>query len=476
MDESKQPSFLLFLYSRASILGNLALFLTEIHCWPDKSRKNGRSQPRLDIFGSHYAKIRSNSNLSGNMMERWILFGIAIFLLTTLGASCASQPASVPQPGFSDSPYRPLDSLKEGTILHVPTGIEVTPDQLLNILSVSRIVYVGETHTNLEDHQVELNVLKGLYVRDPGNVTVGMEMFQKPAQEKLDRWSRGELNEQDFMEVWQSNWDQSYNYYRDILRFIRDNKIPLVALNASDELVRAVMMNGTSRLPDNLKKELPEFDTNDKYHREALKAVFGGHAHGQEGFDRFYETMLIWDETMAQSVASYLGSSKGRGKKMVVFTGGFHVNYGFGVPRRVFRRLKEPYSIVMPYTSVIPENRKGMIMDVKPVSIPLYYADFVWAVGYRDLEDETPHLGVQIEATDKGVAVRKVMPGSTALKLGVQEGDIILSCDGQSILKPFDLIHLISLKPPGSTVSLQVRRGAETIILKGQFESNPHSK
>jgi predicted metalloprotease with PDZ domain len=156
---------------------------------------------------------------------------------------------------------------------------------------------------------------------------------------------------------------------------------------------------------------------------------------------------------------------------MVVFTGGFHVNYGFGVPRRVFRRLPEPYEIVMPYTEEVPENRKDLLMDVQPVSIPLYLADFIWAVGYKDLEDQAVHLGVQVQKTEKGVAVRKVMPDSTASKIGIREEDIIVSFDGQSILEPSDLIHLMSFKQPGDHATLKILRGDQSLNLEAQFGS-----
>ncbi|MBI3609686.1 MAG: ChaN family lipoprotein [Nitrospirae bacterium] len=393
-----------------------------------------------------------------------------IVFLIILGTGCAVHSPVNDRQAFSVSPYRPLDTLTEGTILHLPTGIEVTKEQMFQILSGARVVYVGETHTNVKDHQVELEILKGLSERFPGRVAVGMEMFQRPSQKQLDRWSRGELDEKAFMDEWHANWDQSYTYYRDILRYVRDRKIPLVALNASERLVRAVMEKGTNGLPEDLKKELPEMDRNDTYHRDSLEAVFGGHAHGKEGFERFYQTMLIWDETMAQTAATYLAGPEGQGRKMVVFTGGFHVNYGFGVPRRAFKRLPEPYAIVMPYTAKLPENRTELIMDVKPVSIPLYLADFVWAVGYEDLEDRIVHLGVQIDGTEKGVAVRKVMPRSTASKIGILEGDIIVSFDGQPIMRPFDLTHLMSLKQAGDRADLRIRRGEQTIDLEAQFE------
>jgi uncharacterized iron-regulated protein len=406
-------------------------------------------------------------------MIRQGYFFVVLLLLTFWGAGCAAHPAVVPTQTSMESPYRSLDTLKDGTILHLPTGIEVTKEQMFHALSGARVVYVGETHTNIKDHEVELEVIKGLLERFPGQVAVGMEMFQRPSQKQLDRWSRGELDEKAFTEEWIANWNQSFNYYKDILRYVRDQKIPLIALNAPDELVHTVMEKGTEGLSDDLKKELPEMDRTDPYHRGSVEAVFGGHAHGKENFERFYQTMLIWDETMAQSVANYLSSPQGKTKKMLVLTGGFHVAYGFGVPKRVFRRIHEPYVVVMPYTASVPENRPELLMDVKPVTIPLYLADFIWAVGYEDLEDRIVHLGVRIEGTDKGVAVRKVMPMSTAEKIGIHEGDLIVSFDGQSIVKPFDLTHLIGMKQIGDRATLQILRGDQTINLEATFEANP---
>jgi uncharacterized iron-regulated protein len=344
---------------------------------------------------------------------------------------------------------------------------------MFHALSGARVIYVGETHTNIKDHEVELELLKGLLERFPGQVAVGMEMFQRPSQKQLDRWSRGELDEKAFIEEWSANWNQSFNYYKDILRYVRDQKIPLIALNASDDLVHTVMEKGTEGLSEDLKKELPEMDRTDPYHRGSVEAVFGGHAHGKEGFERFSPTMLIWDETMAQSIAGYLSSPQGKTKKMVVLTGGFHVGYGFGVPKRVFRRIHEPSVVVMPYTVSVPENRPDLLMDVKPVTIPLYLADFIWSVGYEDLEDRIVHLGVRIEGTDKGVAVRKVMPKSTAEKIGIHEGDLIVSFDEQTIVKPFDLTHLIGMKQIGDHATLQILRGDQTIHLEATFGPNP---
>lgn len=263
----------------------------------------------------------------------------------------------------------------------------MTQDQLLGFLSNVRIVYVGEVHTNLMHHRVQLEILKGLEERFPGKIAVGMEMLDQPSQPVLDQWSRGEIDEKSFVKTWYENWNQDYGYYKDILHFIREKRIPLRALNVPDEQVHELTEKGLEGLASTVREGLPataglpELDPKDPYH--------------------FYQTMLLWDETMAQNIVHYLLSPEGQGKKIIVLAGRFHVGYGFGIPQRAFRRLPEPYAIVMPHTSTIPKGREHLLMDVTPPKLPLYLADFVWSVGYEDLEEEEVRLGIEIEQKEK---------------------------------------------------------------------------
>ena len=312
-----------------------------------------------------------------------------LLLVAFLAFGCTAPVASSSLTSLEqESPYRDLDTLKEGTILHVPTGIEITQAQLLDFLGNVRIVYIGETHTNLTHHRVQLDIIKSLEEHFPGKIAVGMEMFDQPSQPALDRWSRGEMDEKSFVKTWYENWDQDYGYYEDILHFIREKRIPLRALNVPDEQLHELTQKGLEGLASAVREGLPELDSKDPYHRQSMEAIWGGHAHGKKGFDRFYQTMLLWDETMAQNIVHYLSSPEGQGKKIIVLAGGFHVGYGFGIPRRAFRRLPEPYAIVMPHTSAIPKGREYLLMDVTPPKLPLYLADFVWSVGYEDLKEK----------------------------------------------------------------------------------------
>jgi uncharacterized iron-regulated protein len=369
-------------------------------------------------------------------------------------------------PDLGESPYRRIDGLAEGTILHVSTGVELTSAQLVNLLAGARIVYVGESHNNIRHHRVQLDILRALADRFPGKVAVGMEMFQRPSQPDLDRWSRGELDEPAFQTVWYENWTEDYDYYRDILTFIRDRRIPLLALNASERTARALAEGGPDTLPAEERAMIPDIDTNDPFHRRQMEAVFGAHAKGS-GFEAFYRTMLLWDETMAQTVAEFVTSPAGRDKTLVVFAGGGHVAHGFGIPRRAFRRAPVPYVTVLPHTRVTeaPADRPDLVMNVEPVALPLPVADVVWATGYEDLEGSKVRLGVRIEPGNGGVVVNGVEADSAAARAGVQEGDLIVAVDDEAVRKPVDLIRRIRARHPGDHASLGVARGTETLTI-----------
>ncbi|MFQ5580254.1 MAG: ChaN family lipoprotein [Nitrospiria bacterium] len=416
------------------------------------------------------------------MLRGFRNFFAGLILVTFfLASSCAKQNLTVLSPHSKtvenkslspESPYQNIDQIEEGKIIHVPTGIEVSEERMIDLLTMARIAYVGEVHDSLEDHRVQLTILKDLWERFPDKVVVGMEMFRRPAQPKLDQWLSGNLSDKDFLKMWYENWGVNEDYYKEILAFIREKNIPLIALNASQEMEIKVGMKGMDGLSENDKKALPEIDREDPYHRQALEAIFKGHGAGTKGFGSFYDTMLLWDETMAESIVNYLTSSEGADKRMVVFAGGFHVGYGFGIPRRVFRRLPDPYKIIMPYAKDFPEAKQ--MLNVKAPDLPLSMADFVWGVGYRELESKKVRLGVFIEPFQAGIRVTDVLPESPAAAAGIQTGDIIVSFDGQIIDEPFDLTYAVGQKTPGDRVKLKIIRDGKSLETEAVMKASGH--
>ena len=373
------------------------------------------------------------------------------------------------------SPYTGLGSLHEGDILHLSTGVTITQEQLIDMLGGSRVVYVGEAHDNIRCHEVQLAILQALSERYPGQVAVGVEMLKRPAQDAADQWSAGELDEKSFVKVWTDDWSDDFDLYRDILRYVRDRNIPLIALRASDEWMDQARNSEGSAQAAPGQERLPELDLKDPYHRSHVEAVFNKHPHGNRDFDAFYRVQVLWDESMAQSVAEYLESDEGRDKRVVVFAGSHHVEYGYGIPRRLFRRVPLPYAIVLPITVHMPEDKRHKVMDVTFPEVPFRPGDFAWIVGYDDLSDQKVYLGVMIRDTDDGLKVMGTLKNSTAKKIGLEKDDIIVAMDGEPIDTKFDLTYLMGLKKPGDRGVIEVVRDEEPLTLDVTFEARPDS-
>jgi uncharacterized iron-regulated protein len=397
-----------------------------------------------------------------------------VFLLLTLLAAslpvgCAPGPTVLPV----ESPYRDPSTLAKGEILHLPTGRLLTRDQLLELLAARRVVYVGETHDSVEDHGVELALLEGLDQRFPEGLALGLEMLRRPFQPQVDAYLAGDLDERTFVrEVWSESWGpRSWPYYRDILRYARDNGIPVLALNAGNDLKDAVRDKGLEGLPPELAARLPEMGPDDPYQQAFLAGMFAGHEPGSGALDSFVRVQVLWEETMADTAARYLREPAGAARRLLVFAGGNHVRYGFGVPRRLFRRVPLPYVIVDPYAVEVAPEKTEQLMDVEVPALPLRPADVYWAVGYRDLEDRRVMLGVRIRDADGGgVQVEAVLPKSTAARAGLRAGDVIVAVDDVPVAEMFDLTWQVDTHRPGDTGTVEVEREGERLRLEVAYE------
>lgn len=404
-----------------------------------------------------------------NVKNITILFLFTLILL----AGCATKKARLPV----ESPYHSLNSMTKGEILHVPTGTHMTKNQFFKYIFQSRVIYVGENHDNLDHHKVQLEIIKSLEEKYPGKVAVGMEMFRKPSQPLLDKIITGDLDGKTFFKEYAKNWGYDYDYYKDILNYIREKRIPLIALNASRKQMRALRHKGAEQEASEEQALLPEMDKGDPYHKAVIEAIFGDVSHGKGIFEGFYEMQLLWEETMAETLSDYLKSKDGEDKIMVVLVGGGHVEYGYGIPRRLFRRLPEPYTTVVLTAPEVSRDKKlarkkGVkMLSVKLPEVPLYLADFVWATDYNRLENKRPKLGVQMKIEDGKVKIVHVVPGSAAEKGGIEAGDVIENFDGEPVKEMSDLIYFIRLKEFGQESIVTILREEEEQEIKVFFEA-----
>jgi len=394
-------------------------------------------------------------------------------------AGCAANRAAIP--GSAEMPYPPSAPPKVEEILHLPTGLQLSVDGMIEMLSGARLVSVGETHDNLNDQRVELTVVRELHRRFPGKIAVGMEMFREPQQAVLDQWVKGELTELEFLKAskWYETWGFDFGAYRDLLLFARENRIDVIALNPSKELQEAVRRTGLDNAPEDVRRELPEIGETDPWQRAVLRGVFeehAGHGGGDETFDSFLRVQLLWEETMARKVVDYLRSPRGEGKRMVTITGGWHVKYGFGLPKKVIRRMPMTYAILLPEEISTPEQKEGRLMRVDLPEIPLLPAHFLWYVPFNSIEEKRVRMGIRMGEKEGRLLVESVAPGSPAANAGIAEGDELLALDGQPVKEAVDVLFRVGEKREGDTAQVTVRRGGEEKVLPLTFFKMPKPK
>jgi aminopeptidase N len=348
-----------------------------------------------------------------------------------------------------------------------PEARAIKPDTLATIddiipqVALSRIIYVGEIHDQFAHHMNQLKVIKKIH--EAGyKVAVGMEMFQKPFQQVVDDYLAGRIDEPSFLKKTEyfSRWGYDYNLYKPIVDYLKQQGIPLVALNIDGDLTRKVAREGMYDLSDKQKKRLPsDMNFSNETYRKNLNQVFVGH-HKQKDlkdFNYFLQAQMVWDEGMAESAYQFLVSHPAH--KMVILAGNGHVRHKYGIPDRLYRRNHEPFTVV-----------------VQDEDIEDGVADYVLLT--TELEGKaSPRLGVMVEEKDKQLVIIRVSKSGPGDKAGLQKGDIIEMFAEKPIQSLEDLKIGLFYGNIGSTVKIKVKRGDKTIdkeIKLFDFKRFPH--
>ncbi len=285
-------------------------------------------------------------------------------------------------------------------IIDLYMGEPVPKEVMLDDLSGVRIVYLGEVHTIARHHDLQAEVVRGLSDRDP-KVALGMEMFSREDQPALDRWQTGNQRVADLIaELGREHWTNLQDYEK-VLVLARERRIPIVALNARNTLVRKLARVGLSGLSESEKHEIPEgVEKINPLQDRLLRLRLRVHkAFEKTSLDRIVIAQALRDETMAQTVSDFLHSAQGKDRLMVVIAGGGHVNYGFGIPEGVQRRTPLPYRIIMATDSgelVLTEAEKSQSIPVRITHeelkfIPTPIADYLQAVPLKEERPQDRH-------------------------------------------------------------------------------------
>jgi uncharacterized iron-regulated protein len=248
--------------------------------------------------------------------------------------------------------------------------------EILQQLMKARVVYLGETHDSIEDHQAQLAIIREMQ-RQNRKIAIALEMFQRPFQGVLDQYLAGKLTEEQLIEQteYKQRWRFPWEYYAPIVRFAKEKKLPLLALNTPTEVTRKVATQGLESLTAEEKIHIPpvsEIRTDNAEYRQMLLEVYQQHQKTAQGnskaFERFLQAQVLWDETMADKIAEFVKANPDY--QVVVLAGTGHIVYGYGIPSRVERRLGVGKVKMRSVLFSSPQN--------PPLSTDKRIADFIW--------------------------------------------------------------------------------------------------
>lgn len=350
------------------------------------------------------------------------------------------------------------------TVVASATGDRLSPEELATQLEPVRLLLIGETHTSMEAHRVQLQVLRALH-RAGRRVIVGLEMYPYTKQDALDGWREGRWTEDEFLERadWHEQWGYHWGYYREIFVFVREARLPLLALNAPREVVTAVRKTGLDELPADVRAHLPpSIDLHSDDHLTFFKASFDADdtVHGgmtDDAWRAMLSAQATWDAAMAWHALQAIEPADDPRAIVVVLAGSGHVAYGVGIERQARRWFDGPIASVIP-VAVADE-------DGPTPTVRASYADFVWGIA-REPAPMYPSLGVSTRAAAAGhreiIAVEDDSPAAAA---GLAVGDAIVAFQGESIDSRGALSRAIAGCRWGDVVELTIARdGAERTV------------
>jgi uncharacterized iron-regulated protein len=355
-------------------------------------------------------------------------------------------------------------------------GGTLTPPELAARLDGVNLLFVGESHTDIEFHDVQLRVIQELHERGR-QVLVGLEMYPVPEQAWLDRWhSDKTLSEEGFLTEshWYKNWGYHWNYYRDIFLFSRANGIRMFGVNIPRAAVQTIRMKGFDALPPDQRALLPaKVDVESAEHQRLFKAFFGsGDAlHGnmpEPMFQAMYRAQCGWDAAMSWNAVQALEKHGGEKAIMVVLIGSGHVAYGLGAERQAKLWFAGKTA------SVIPVPIAEEVGATPVAKVQASYADFVWGLP-PSTDPLYPSVGISTPETKSGERYKVIMVAkeSPAEAAGFKISDEVVSIDGTPYTDKETVNRLMSEKRWGDAVVYKVMREGRELTLTAHLRRQP---
>ena len=395
-------------------------------------------------------------------MGKWL----APLVGPVLAAAVAATPGAGTAAEVCVPPGQWLDPARNSPIGHA---------DLIAGMAKRPVVLLGEVHTSAEHHRWQLHTIAALHGRNP-NIVLGFESFPRSVQPALDAWVGGRSSEKRFLE--ESRWDEVWRFdaglYMGLFQFARLHRIPMVALNVDDALIKRIRKDGWPAVPVDARQGVDDPAPAADADLDFLARVYRDHDDAatempdrdDPAFRRFVQAQITWDRAMAQALAAAL---RGGGRPLVVGIVGLgHTEYGWGIPRQLADLGVTGTAVLVPW-----DAGRACSELARPGGPAVADAVFGLTAHADEAAPQRPKLGVLIGDGDGGVRVKKVIEGRVAEAAGLAPGDLIREAAGVAVSKTSDLIAIVRRQAPGTWLPLRVRRGAETVDIIARFPPKP---
>lgn len=253
------------------------------------------------------------------------LFNVLLISLTfSILSGCQTMPLQSNQTPKSLE----IPSLETAYDYHL---VDSSTQKLINLPTLAQrlvdkdVIFIGEFHGNHASHLLEMQLQTELFKLRPQQI-LSMEMFERQQQTLLNRYLDGEIGERYLINE-TPTWPNYAGSYRPMIEFAKEHLLPVVAANASGDIVRCIGQYGKGYVDNLPTGEQPwiaqqAFENNVAYQTKFYDFMTSMKKMDANRKASSYAAQLARDNTMAESILDALQANPQH--QLIHLNGSFH--------------------------------------------------------------------------------------------------------------------------------------------------------
>lgn len=379
---------------------------------------------------------------------RSVITTCALMLITAVAlGGCTAKHATPPM----DVTFLP----ERGDFVSVE-GEKLSLDDIVTLARDADYILLGEGHKNRCDHNIQQRLVAAL-AEGESPLAVGLEMIAVDKQSVLDDFASGIVPVEDLEEEleWKDRWGYSFTMFEGLFALAQKHSMPVAGLNVPPAVVRTLGRKGKEALTEDEREYLPAMMVYPAQEQLGmLREIMGQHA-GRDTdnatqLERFVYVQSVWDSKMAEEAVRLRGKYKW---PVLVIAGGGHVEYGWGIARRI--QIHDPEARIL---SIMPWRGSGFDAESGD-------AFFYCPESYQS------RMGAVFTIMNGRMVVESVERKSRADMSGFRPGDILLEANGVPLNVLMDL-HVAGSRAHEADTPLVftvMRKGDEVVVDVGKL-------